>query len=82
MKKLEWVIREMVQNVEDLEGIEVGAETSLIASGYIDSYDIISMIEHFETACDVDIPFENVSLEDFETPQSILNLLARFGAKI
>lgn len=82
MEKLEWVIRAMVENVEDLEGVEVGAETSLIASGYIDSYDIISLIEHFETVCGVDIPFEDVSLEDFETPQSILNLLTRFGAEI
>jgi len=75
------VIRILHENVAELEGLEITDKTELISGGYIDSFDIVSVIGVFEEVFGIDIDLENIELEEFNTLTSICDVLRKAGAK-
>lgn len=69
------VIDILMKTVEELEGVNITDETLLISSGYIDSFDIITVIGVIEDDFQIDIDLEKVKLEEFNTIDSICELI-------
>ncbi len=63
------------ENVEELNNVEITDDLQLITSGYIDSFDIITIIGIFEDKFDVVIDLDNVELEEFNTVSSICHII-------
>lgn len=66
------IIRMFIENVPELENVDISADTLLISSGYVDSFNIIQMISLFEKEFSIEIDLENINYEDFETVNSII----------
>lgn len=73
MERVSMLLKE---NVESLHDIEILPQTSLISSGYLDSFEIINFIAVLEAEFNFKIELENVNFSDFETPDSISKLIA------
>ena len=58
-------------NVIELENVDLKKDTSLIASGYVDSFEVIMLLQQLEQIFDICIPLDSINLEDFETPERI-----------
>ncbi|MDU5377681.1 MULTISPECIES: acyl carrier protein [Peptoniphilaceae] len=61
-----------------IDGIDINNLTNseqLITTGYIDSFDIIRLMEYFENEFCIKIDIEKVTLADFETVESMSNLI-------
>lgn len=61
-----------------IDGIDINNLTNseqLITTGYIDSFDIIRLMECFENEFCIKIDIEKVTLADFETVESMSNLI-------
>ena len=55
--------------------MSIEPKTMLITSGYIDSFDIITLISVFEEIFNVQISFDDLNLEDFDTVSSIADII-------
>ena len=53
-------------------------DLELITGGYIDSFDIIGLISEFEDAFDISIPLEDLEVGQFDTVNSIENVIRKF----
>lgn len=62
-------------NIDGAETLSIEPDTMLITSGYIDSFDIITLISVFEEAFNVHISFDDLNLEDFDTVSSIADII-------
>lgn len=51
-------------------------EKELISSGYLDSFDIISLIDRLEKAFGITVSGEEIIMENFEDTESIAKLIA------
>ncbi len=78
---LEEIIRLLREIVDDLADVELNAETSLIASGNMDSFEVVTLIMELEKVFSISIDLEDLSLEDFETPGNIVHMIARRQAR-
>lgn len=67
------IIKMFMENVPELEGVDISADTQLISSGYVDSFTVIQMISLFEEEFSLEIDLGSVNYEDFETIQSIMD---------
>lgn len=72
------LIEILKNNVEDLEGVEITPDTELISGGYIESFDIIQLISEIEEAFHVEISFDEIKLENFNTVASICKVIESF----
>lgn len=72
---MEKVIMLLKENVDSLNEVEILPQTSLISSGYLDSFEIINYIAILEAEFNFKIELENVDFSDFETPYSISKLI-------
>ena len=69
-------IREILVNtIEGLNNKNLKDDEQLITTGYIDSYEIIKLMEEFENEFLVKIDIEKISLSDFETIESMEKLI-------
>ena len=68
------------ENVEELAGVEITDDLQLITSGYVDSFDIMSVIGIMETQFGIEINLESVRLEDFNTVDSINQMIESMRA--
>lgn len=69
-------IREILVNtIEGLNGKKLKYDEQLIATGYIDSYEIIQLMEVFENEFLVKIDIEKISLSNFETIDAMSTLI-------
>lgn len=57
--------------------VDYTASTDLLADGVLDSLDIVTLITEINLAFDVSIPAEEISPENFQTPETILSLIER-----
>jgi len=71
-------IRKIIQNdILNEPGIEIEADQDLLLSEILDSLRVTLLIQRLENACDVSIPPEDVTLENFSTLESIADYLGR-----
>lgn len=68
------------ENVEELAGVEITDDLQLITSGYVDSFDIMSVIGIMEIQFGIEINLESVRLEDFNTVDSINQMIESMRA--
>lgn len=74
-------IREiLLENIDELSGVEITDDLELITGGYIDSFDIIGLISEFEYAFDISIPLEELEVGLFDTVDSIENVIKKYQA--
>ena len=72
-------IREiLLANIYELDGVDITDDLELITGGYIDSFDIIGLISEFEDAFDISIPLEDLEVGQFNTVNSIENVIRKF----
>ena len=72
-------IREiLLANIDELDGVDITDDLELITGGYIDSFDIIGLISEFEAAFDISIPLEDLEVGQFDTVNSIENVIRKF----
>lgn len=62
-------------NVVELEEVELTEDTSLIASGYLDSFEVVMILQKLEEAFAITIDLDDLNLEDFETPGKIAKMI-------
>ena len=60
--------------------VEITDDLQLITSGYVDSFDIMSVIGIMETQFGIEINLESVRLEDFNTVDSINQMIESMRA--
>lgn len=73
----EKIIKIIKENVEELASEELSFDMPLITSGYLDSFDIIQLIDILEKEFEISLPLDGVELSDFETVNAIANLLQK-----
>ncbi|MDO4800263.1 MAG: acyl carrier protein [Bacillota bacterium] len=76
MDNLEKIIQ-IIRNISPMEQAEIHADTHLIESGIIDSFDMLSLVMDLESEFRAGIGLDEVLFENFETPAKILELLVR-----
>ena len=69
------IISILKENVDELENVEITDDTKLISSGFIESFDVISLLSVIEDEFDTYISLENVEFEDFNTVPQIISLI-------
>lgn len=62
-------------NVDGTEEMNIAPDTMLITGGYIDSFDIVSLISVLESEFNITLPFDDLDLEDFDTVSSIAGII-------
>nr|WP_034908791.1 acyl carrier protein [[Eubacterium] cellulosolvens] len=72
---LEEIYKLLKENVVELEDVELREDTSLIASGYMDSYEVVMLLEQLEQTFSIKIELDDLDLEDFESPANIVKLV-------
>ncbi|SDM44830.1 phosphopantetheine-binding protein [Lachnospira pectinoschiza] len=72
---IEEVYKLLKENVEELEDVDLKEDTSLIASGFMDSYEVIKMLEKIEDTFSITINLDELNLEDFEKPKNIAKMI-------
>ena len=54
--------------------LELTPETSLLSSGLLDSFAVVTLIAALEDTYEFDLDVETIELDQFETPHSIAEL--------
>lgn len=62
------------------EEIVVDTNKDLVASGIMDSFDIVNLVMELEEAFDVEIDVDLVTADNFRTAESIISLMERILA--
>ncbi len=75
---LEYVRREYLEEDDDRE---VEVDTPLISGGIVDSFSMVSLKRFLEKKYGIQIPDADASPEAFDTVESIVVLVQRFGGK-
>jgi acyl carrier protein len=57
-------------------------ETDLVEGGFLDAFDIITLIQEISEVYDVDIDLEYAESENFNSVDAIADLLKRLGAEL
>lgn len=71
------IIEILKEHIEELKDVEIKADTALISSGYLESFDIIGIIVSLEESFDAELPLEDMELEDFNTVRTIEEMIKR-----
>lgn len=76
MKKMYEVIGDIIS------GVDLKQERYLVTDGYIDSFDIVTIIDRLEEEFDISIPVESMLPENFESVDAIYALVASICEEI
>jgi len=71
---------EILQNIRD--NIDWEKETGIIDDGLIDSFDIFALVNDLNEEFNVEIELEHLTPENFNSVESIINLLKTLGASV
>lgn len=75
-QEIEARVMELIRaNIDGAEALEIKEDTMLITGGYIDSFDIVSLISVFESEFGITLPFDDLELENFDTVSSIADVI-------
>lgn len=75
---LDYVRREYLEEDDDRE---VNVDTPLISGGIVDSFSMVSLKRFLEKKYSIQIPDADASPEAFDTVESIVELVTRFGGR-
>ena len=56
--------------------------TNFLEDDYLDSLDIVTVLNEIEDICNIEIDYADITETDFETEETILGLVARNGGNI
>ncbi len=62
-------------------GFEFEGKTGLVDGGYLDSFDIITLVSELNENFDIDIPVEEIITENFDSVDTILALIRRLSGE-
>lgn len=77
-KKLNTIL---TTNIADLCNEKLDVNTPLISSGYIDSFDIISILSIIEKEFNIVLNLDNIDIEEFDTIGSLSKLIIKVDKK-
>ncbi len=60
-------------------GFEFEGKTGLVDGGYLDSFDIITLVTELNEKFDIDIPVEEIMTENFDSVDTILALVQKLS---
>lgn len=63
------------ENIAELEYVELTDELHLITSGYVDSFDLISIIAIIEEKFNIQLDFEALDMERFNSVNQIYEII-------
>jgi len=72
----------LTENIEALKDINLSENDSLIASGLIESFDLINLMNVLETSLGISFNLDMLNIENFETPESIASMLNNMKMKV
>lgn len=78
------LIREFISDelvLDELDG-EIGHDQDLLTSGLIDSLGVMRLVGFIQDGFAVDVPPEDVTIENFLTLATICEYLSRCGAEV
>ena len=76
MTELKQTIKKILkENVEELEGVELTDDLPLVSGGFMDSFDIVNLIEIFEQDLGIEIDLQNIEIEQFDNIASICSMI-------
>lgn len=58
---------------------ELNGQTRLLDSGILDSMELTTLVSYLESQFAFDVPDDEIVPENFQTPESIANLVARLS---
>ncbi|HEX2985688.1 MAG TPA: acyl carrier protein [Caproiciproducens sp.] len=71
-------MEEIIKILNDFRpDIDFVKESNLIGDGLLDSLDIVSIVSEFDTEFDIEIPVEEITPENFNSAQSMKELIDR-----
>lgn len=62
-------------------GFEFEGKAGLVDGGYLDSFDIITLVTELNEQFDIDIPVEDIVTENFDSVDAILALIERLSGE-
>ena len=68
--------------VDTKPGFEFEGKTGLVDGGYLDSFDIITIVTELNDKFDIDIPVEEIITENFDSVDAILALVKRLSDEL
>lgn len=60
-------------------GFEFEGKSDLVNGGYLDSFDIITLVSELNDKFEIDIPVEEIITENFDSVDAILALVGRLS---
>ena len=73
--KTDDIISLLKDNVEAVKDIELQEEDLLIASGLVESFDLVNLLTVLESEFGIQLSLDMLEIENFETPLSITKML-------
>lgn len=70
-------LHEFIADETGISADEFGTDTQLFSGGYIDSFTMTAVIAFIEETFDVEIPQSAITLENFDTIDSMVAFIAR-----
>ena len=80
--KTDDIISLLKDHVEAVKDIELQEEDLLIASGLIESFDLVNLLTVLESTFGIQLSLDMLDIENFETPLSITKMLNKIKRKI
>jgi acyl carrier protein len=73
------IVELLKTNIESLRDLNLAADDSLIASGLMESLDLIGFMSVLETRLGIMFELDMLDIESFETPRRIAELVNQLG---
>lgn len=75
-------MEELIKIMEEVKpGVEFKGKTDLIDSGELDSFDVITLVSELNDAYDIEIPVEEIVEENFNSVETIYQLIQKLLAE-
>lgn len=68
-------IIEILQSIRD--DVDFDTEDALVDNGIFDSFDIVGLVSELKAEYDIEIPIEDLTPENFNSAETIYNLVER-----
>ena len=76
-KHIDEVMRFIFEDIRNERGTpDFMPDDDLLTTGYIDSMGIMRLLAHLESYCEMTIPMEDVTIENFQTCNAIASYLS------